>query len=120
METAIKEELDSLEENKMWTLVEIPHDKNVITNKWVFKRKYNADGNIDKYKARLVAPGFAQKQGVDFNEVYSPVVRYSTVRTMLSIAAAEDYETVQFDVKTAFLHGDLKQEVYMEQPAYTD
>lgn len=88
----------------------------MITNRWVFKKKLKADGQVDVYKARLVARGCSQKQGIDYTETFAPVVRFSSVRTLLSIAAALNMEIYQFDVKTAFLHGDLEEEIYMEQP----
>lgn len=88
----------------------------MISNRWVFKKKYTVDGNVDKYKARLVIKGFSHKQGIDFNEIYAPVVKYNTVRTVLSIFAVENLEMIQFDVKTAFLFGDLEETIYMEPP----
>jgi hypothetical protein len=97
---AIREELDSLEKNTTWSLVKRPEKQNVISNRWIFKKKYAAGRNIDK--AQLVARGFSQKEGVDFNEVFSPIAKYSTVRALLSIIAANDFEIIQFDIKTAF------------------
>lgn len=103
---AIKSELDSLMENRTWTLVPRPRD-NVISNRWIFKQKLKKDGEVDKYKARLVAKGYSQKPGIDYSETYSPVVKFSTVRMLLSIAAAHNLEIFQFDVKTpsAWRHG---------------
>ena len=114
---AINAELDSLEQNETWTLVPRPKDKNVITNRWVLKKKLKSNGQVDKYKARLVARGCSQQKGIDYAETFAPVVKYSSVRALLSVAAAKDLEIFQFDVKTAFLQGELQEEIYMEQPS---
>jgi hypothetical protein len=111
---AMKEELDSLNQNETWSLVEPPTNKRVIGCKWVFKRK--ADGSNVRYKARLVAKGYSQVQGVDFNEVFSPVVKHTSIRVLLALVASQNLELEQMDVKTAFLHGDLEEEIYMIQP----
>lgn len=113
----MKSEFDSLMENQTWTLVPRPTDINVISNRWVFKRKLKQDGQVAKYKARLVAKGYAQKQGINCTETFSPVVKFSSVRMLLFIAAAHNLEILQFDVKTAFLHGELNIPIYMEQPS---
>lgn len=113
---AIHDEIDSLVKNKTWNLVARTKNMHVLSNQWVFKRKYKANGEIDKYKARLVVRGCFQKRGIDYNEIYSPVVRYDSVRTILSIAAAQSMQIIQFDVKTAFLHGYIEENIYMEQP----
>ena len=101
---------------KVWTLVDLPVDRQAIENKWIFKKKTDADGNITAYKARLVAKGFRQVQGVDYDETFSPVTMLKSVRIMLAIAAFYDYEIWQMDVKTAFLNGFLEEELYMMQP----
>jgi hypothetical protein len=113
---AMKSEIGSMYENKVWTLVDLPDDRQAIENKWIFKRKTDADGNITVYKARLVEKGFRQVQGVDYDETFSPVAMLKSVRIMLAIAAFYDYEIWQMDVKTAFLNGYLKEELYMMQP----
>lgn len=113
---ALKEEMESLDKNRTWTLTYLPPKRQAIKNKWIFKRKYDADGSIDKYKARLVAKGYTQKQNIDFKETFAPVTKMSTIRLLLSIAAEYDLEVEQMDVKTAFLNGELKEEIYMEQP----
>jgi hypothetical protein len=88
--------------------------KKVIGCKWVFKRK--TDGSNVRYKARLVAKGYSQVQGVDFNEVFSPVVKRTSIRVLLALVASKNLELEQMDVKTAFLHGDLEEEIFMCQP----
>ena len=98
-------------DNKVWTLVDLPDDRRPIENNWIFKKKTDADGNVTVYKALLVAKGFRQVQGVDYDETFSPVAMLKSVRIMLEIAAF--YEIWQMDVKTAFLNGFLKEELYM-------
>ena len=112
----MKSEMGSMYENKVWTLVDLPDDQKAIENKWIFKKKTDADGNVTVYKARLVTKGFRQVQGVDYDETFSPIAMLKSVRIMLAIAAFYDYEIWQMDVKTAFLNGFLKEELYMMQP----
>jgi len=97
-------------------LVPLPAGKNLISCRWVFKLKLNADGLVDRHKARLVARGFSQRFGVDFTHTFSPVVKFQSIRALLAIAAAEDWEIHQMDVVTAYLNGDLDHEIYMTQP----
>lgn len=113
---AMAEEMKSIEKNSTWELVEAPEGKNIIGLKWVFRTKYNADGSIQKHKARLVAKGYSQQQGMDFEETFSPVARFETVRVILSLAAQLQLPVYQFDVKSAFLNGELAEEVYVSQP----
>ena len=103
-------------EERTWELVDKPRDKEIIGLKWVYKIKYNEDGSIQKYKARLVAKGYSQQPGVDFNETYAPAVRMETIRSVLALAAQLKLQVFQLDVKSAFLYGELKEEVYVEQP----
>ena len=103
-------------EKKVWTLVDLLDDRQAIKNKWIFKKKADADGNVTVYKARLVANGFRQVQGVDYDETFSPITMLKSVRIKLAIAAFYDYEIWQMDVKTAFLNGFIKEELYMMQP----
>lgn len=104
----------SLEENLTWSLVKLPRGRKTISNRWVFRVKRGADGEIQRYKARLVCRGFSQIHGIDFNETFSPVARFDTIRAILSVAANEHLELAQFDVKTAFLNGSLEEEIYMD------
>lgn len=113
---AMQEEMDSMYRNKVWKLVKRPADKNIVSCKWVFRTKRKPNGDIERYRARLVARGFSQVEGIDYNETYAPVVDCTTIRLLLAYAAVEKLCLGQFDVKTAFLYGDLSEEVYMDQP----
>jgi hypothetical protein len=113
---AMKEEYDSLIENETWDLTDLPEHRQTIDKKWVYKIKLDNEGRVDRYKARLVAKGFTQRPGIDYFETFSPVVTFPSIRTVLSMAAVEDLDIVQFDVKTAFLHGEISEEIYMKQP----
>ena len=115
--TAMQEEINALNSQCTWSLVPLPAHKNLVGCKWIFKIKKNGDGSISRYKARLVAQGFCQEQGLDYGETFSPVVKSSTVRLVLSLAAHYSWELRQLDVKNAFLHGILNEEVYMAQPS---
>ena len=108
--------MGSLQKNGTYQLVELPKGKRPLKCKWVFKLKKDGNGKLVRYKARLVVKGFEQKKGIDFDEIFSPVVKMTSIRTILSIAASQDLEVEQLEVKTAFLHGDLEEEIYMEQP----
>ena len=111
---AIKSEMGSMYENKVRSLIELPNDRRAIEIKWIFKRNTDADSSVTIYKARIVARGFRQVQGVDYDESISLVSMLKFVRMMLAIAAF--YEIWQMDVKTSFLNGFLKEELYMMQP----
>lgn len=113
---AMREELRMIEKNKTWQVVERPSNKNVISVKWIFRLKTNASGEAIKHKARLVARGFTQEYGVDYLETFAPVSRYDTIRTLMAIAAQHKWKLFQMDVKSAFLNGDLEEEIYVEQP----
>ncbi|MFN7611034.1 MAG: reverse transcriptase domain-containing protein, partial [bacterium] len=113
---AIDEEYKSLIDNETWELVPRPAGRNIVSCKWVFKTKLGSDGQIDRYKARLVARGFTQVEGIDYQETYSPVVKMTSIRILLSLVAIFDLELHQMDVKTAFLNGKLDEEIYMQQP----
>ncbi|KAK8557572.1 hypothetical protein V6N12_009801 [Hibiscus sabdariffa] len=113
---AMRSEMDSMSENQVWTLVEPPEGIKPIGCKWVFKKKTDMDGNVQTYKGRLVAKGFRQIHGVDYDETFSPVAMFKSIRILLAVAAFHDYEIWQMDVKTAFLNGKLEEDVYMTQP----
>jgi hypothetical protein len=113
---AAQEEYDSLMLNKTWVLVKAPKGVNIVGSKWVMKKKIKSDGGIERYKARLVAQGFSQQYGVDYNETYAPVVRYKSLRILLVIAVGKRYELKHLDIQTAFLNAECDDEVYMKQP----
>lgn len=113
---AINEEMKSLIQNKTWHLVDLPKNRRAISNRWVFKIKTKPNGDVDRYKARLVVKGFTQKYGIDYQETFSPVAKPSSIKMILSIAAKENLKLKQVDVKTAFLYGSLDEEIYMKQP----
>lgn len=113
---AMKSEMDALEKTHTWKLVDLPEGKKTVGCKWVYSIKYNAEGGIERYKARLVAKGYTQTYGIDFQETFSPVAKLNTIRVLLSLAVNFDWPLHQFDVKNAFLHGDLKEEIYMDIP----
>jgi len=115
-EAAMQEEYGSLMANGTWELVRLPKDRKSVGCKWVFHTKRDASGHIVRHKARLVAKGYSQVQGVDFNETFAPVVKFTTIRCMLAIGSAMDFEIHQMDVKTAFLNGELEEDIYMDQP----
>jgi hypothetical protein len=105
-----------LKENKTWSLVELPMGHRPIGVKWVFKLKCDEDGEVIKHKARLVAKGYVQRQGVNFEEVFAPVARMESVRVILCLASHFNWTMHHMDVKSAFLNGDLAEEVYVSQP----
>jgi hypothetical protein len=110
------EEMAALDPNKTWELVPLPEGKKAIGCKWVYKVKHNSDGSISKYKARLVAKGYAQTHGIDYEETFVPVAKMATVRAVIAVAASRGWLLHQMDVKNAFLHGELQEEVYLDQP----
>jgi hypothetical protein len=113
---AIRVEYESLIQHGTWTLEPLPKGRKAVGCKWVFDLKRDKAGNIQRYKARLVAKGYSQVEGVDFQETFSPVARFTTMRVLLTMAADMDLEVHQLDIKTAFLNGYLDGEIYMEQP----
>ncbi|KAH9753759.1 hypothetical protein KPL71_015193 [Citrus sinensis] len=114
---AMEEEMKSLHQNQTWELVKLPKGKKAIGNKWVYTKKQGSPNqSTPRYKAMLVAKGFAQKEGIDYNEVLSPVVKHTSIRILLALVAEYELALAQLDVKTTFLHGDLEEEIYMIQP----
>ncbi|KAJ9560810.1 hypothetical protein OSB04_005970 [Centaurea solstitialis] len=113
---AMQTEINAINKNKTWKLATLPDKQKAIGLKWVFKLKRDADGKIIKYKARLVAKGYVQEHGIDYDEVFAPVARMETIRLILALAAYHGWEVHHLDVKSAFLHGELKEEVYVTQP----
>lgn len=112
---ATTDELRSFEENEAWEIVDIPESGTIVKCKWVFKRKVCADNSV-RYRARLVAKGYTQKPGIDFDETFSPVVRHSTLRLLIALSVKLNLDITHLDVKTAFLNGYLKEQVFMEIP----
>src|SRR5277367_4212948 len=116
-------ELNSLKANDTWSIMsyhQIPDGRQPIGCKWVFKRKLNSDGSIARYKARLIAKGYAQQFVIDYGETYMPVAKFTSIRALIAIGASHDLEMHQMDVKTAFLNGDLNEEIYMTVPEGID
>ncbi|RVW91509.1 Retrovirus-related Pol polyprotein from transposon TNT 1-94 [Vitis vinifera] len=113
---AINDEMDSIMSNQTWELVDLPPGSKPIGCKWVFRRKYHTDGMIQTFKARLVAKGFKQREGIDYFDTYAPVARTTSIRILFALASIHNLFVHQMDVKTAFLNGNLNEEVYMEQP----
>jgi hypothetical protein len=112
-ECAMREEYDSLMTNNTWTLVALLAGRKPVSCKWVFRIKQGANGEVKRYKARLVVRGFTQTYAVDYNETFALVAKFTSIRCILAL---EDMEIHQMDVETAFLNGELEEEIYMEQP----
>ncbi|KAJ9537911.1 hypothetical protein OSB04_030644 [Centaurea solstitialis] len=113
---AMKAEMQSMYDNQVWELTDLPQHCKAVGRKWVFKKKTDMDGNVHTFKARLVAKGFTQTHGIDYDETFSPVAMLKSIRILMAISAYFNYEIWQMDVKTAFLNGKLTEDVYMEQP----
>jgi hypothetical protein len=108
---AMTEEYQSILKNDVWDIVPRPEGKSVVTSKWIYKIKHAADGSVEKYKARFVARGFSQVEGVDYDETFDPVARYTSI-----VLSSMSWKLHQMDVKTTFLNGEIEEEVYIEQP----
>ena len=118
---AMDTEFQALQRKQTWCLVLAPPNVNLVGCKWVYKLKLNSDGSISRYKARLVAKGFHQQAGIDFHETFSPVIKLATVRLIIAVAVSCNWSLRQLDVSNAFLHGYLKEDVFMQQPpGYVD
>jgi hypothetical protein len=113
---ASQQEYDALHQHGVWELCELPAGRKAVGCRWVYRIKTNADGTVERYKARLVAKGFSQKPHLDYTETFAPVAKFASLRTVLALAAAEDMEVHTMDVSSAFLNGDLDEEIYMAQP----
>jgi hypothetical protein len=113
---ATTEEYQSIIKNDVWEIVPRPKSKDVVSSKWLFKIKHVVDGSIEKYKARFFTRDFSQKEGIDYEETFSPVARYTSIRTIITLAAKMKWKLHQMDVKIAFLNGVIEEEVYIEQP----
>ena len=105
-----------LDDNGTWDLVPLPTGKKAIGCHWVFAVKFNPDGSVARLKARLVAKGYAQTYGVDYSNNFSPIAKQTSIRLFISLTASYDWDLHQLDIKNVFLHGDLQEEIYMEQP----
>lgn len=112
----MREELDALEKNATWELVDLPKGIKPISSKWIFKLKMNADGSVMKHKARLVAKGYLQTFGINYTDSYAPVSKVVTVRILLTLAAKQNWKVHQLDINNAFLHGHLDKEIYLAPP----
>lgn len=113
---AMQDEIHNMDRRNVWTLTKLPPGRKAVKSKWVLKRKLNADGTLERHKARIVAKGFTQKKGVDFDETFSAVVAMKTIRTLVAVAATFGLEIDQLDVVAAFLYGDLDETIYMDLP----
>lgn len=113
---AMMEEYQSIIKNNVWDIVPRPKGKSVVSSKWLFKIKHATDGSVEKYKARFVAKGFSQKEGIDYEETFAPIARYTSIITIIAIATVKGWKLHQMDVKTTFLNGVIEEEVFIEQP----
>ena len=113
---AMTEVFQSIMKNDICEVVPRPEGKSVVTSKWLFKIKHGADGSMEKHKDRFVARGFSQKEGIDYDETFAPMARYTSIRTIIVISSAMGWKLHQMDVNIAFLNGIIKEEVYIEQP----
>ena len=112
----MEEELSQIKKNDTWELVPRLNDKNVIGTKWVFRNKLDENGQVTRNKMKLVCKGYAQIEGIDFEETYAPVARMEDIRTILAYACSKHIKVYQMDVKSTFLNGELEEEVYIKQP----
>ena len=113
---AMIKEYQSIMKNDVWDVVSRPKGKSIVTSKWIYKIKHLVDGSIEKYKAIFVARGFSQKEGIDYEENFAPIARYTSIRSVLALAAVMKWKIHRMDVKTSFLNGVVEEKVYVEQP----
>jgi hypothetical protein len=113
---AMMEEYQSIMKNDVWDIVPRPGRKFAMTSKWIYKLKHTADGSIEKHKAIFVARGFSQVEGIHYEETFSPVAQYTSIRTIIALATSMGWKLHQMDVRTTFLNGEIEEEVYFEQP----
>jgi len=113
---AMQKEILALQTNNTWDVVDLPKGKKAISCKWVDKTKLKSDGTLERLNARLVIRGFIQQYGIDYQDVFSPVVKMATIRTIMAFAGEKNWPMFQLDVKNAFLHGELEDEVYFQMP----
>ncbi|BBH01962.1 transposable element gene, partial [Prunus dulcis] len=111
---AMNDEMEALQKNSTWKMTIIPKGKRTVGCRWIYTANFKADGTIERYKARLVAKGYTQTYGIDYGKTFAPVAKINTIRVLLSLAANLNWPLHQFDVKNAFLHSDLEEEVYMD------
>ena len=111
MDAMIKE-YQSIIKNDVWDVVTRPKDKSTVSSKWIFKTKHSADGSIENFKAKFVARGFSQKEGIDYKETFAPIARYTSIRTILTLASKIKWKLHQMDVNTSFLNGVIEEEIY--------
>lgn len=112
----MKKEVDALEQNGTWQLQHLPKGKRAIDSKWVYKIKYKPNGDVERYKAQLVAKGYTKMEGVDFHDTFAPVAKLVIVRVLLTMVVKNNWIIHQLDVNNTFLHGDLEEEIYMKVP----
>ena len=110
------EEYDSIMKNQVWEVVSRPEGKKVVGSIWIYKVKHATNGSVEKYKAHFMAKGFSQKEGIDYEETFALIARYSSILTIISLAAEMGWHVHQMNVKTAFLNGVIEEEVFIEQP----
>jgi hypothetical protein len=109
-------EYQSIIKNDVWEIVPGPKRKDAVSSKWIFKIKHVVDGSVEKYKERFVARGFSQKEGIDYEETFAPVARYTSIRTIIALTTKMKWKLHQMDMKTTLLNGVIEEEVYIEQP----
>ena len=115
-EPTMVEEYQSIMKNDVWEIVPRPEGKSVVTSRWIYQIKHGADGSIEKYKARFVASGFSQKEGVDYNDTFTPLAQCTSIISIIAIDLAMGWNLYQMDVKTFLLNGIIEEEVYIEHP----